>query len=35
MPIILFDNKFRHQLYPFTHTRAVGTMRSGIFTPKE
>ena len=35
MPIILFDNLFRHQLYPFTHTRAVGTIRSGIFTPQE
>lgn len=35
MPIILFDNLFRHHLYPFTHTRAVGSIRSGIFTPKE
>lgn len=35
MPILLFDNAFRHQLYPFTHTRAVGTIRSGIFTPQE
>jgi UDP-N-acetylglucosamine diphosphorylase/glucosamine-1-phosphate N-acetyltransferase len=35
MPILLFDNTFRHQLYPFTHTRAVGTIRSGIFTPQE
>ena len=35
MPIILFDNKFRHHLFPFTHTRAVGTIRSGIFTPQE
>ena len=35
MPIILFDNLFRHQLYPFTHTRAVGSIISGIFTPQE
>jgi len=35
MPIILFDNKFRHHLFPFTHTRAVGAIRSGIFTPQE
>jgi UDP-N-acetylglucosamine diphosphorylase/glucosamine-1-phosphate N-acetyltransferase len=35
MPILLFDNTFRHQLYPFTHTRAVGTIRSGIFTPQK
>jgi UDP-N-acetylglucosamine diphosphorylase/glucosamine-1-phosphate N-acetyltransferase len=35
MPIILFDNTARNQLFPFTHTRAVGTIRSGIFTPQE
>ena len=35
MPIILFDNISRNKLYPFTHTRAVGTIRSGIFTPQE
>ena len=35
MSILLFDNNFRHQLYPFTHTRAVGAIRSGIFTPQE
>jgi len=35
MPILLFDNAFRHQLYPFTHTRAVSAIRSGIFTPHE
>jgi UDP-N-acetylglucosamine diphosphorylase/glucosamine-1-phosphate N-acetyltransferase len=35
MPILLFDNAFRHQLYPFTHTRAVGAIRFGIFTPQE
>jgi len=35
MPILLFDNLFRHQLYPFTHTRAVGAIRSGVFTPLE
>jgi UDP-N-acetylglucosamine diphosphorylase/glucosamine-1-phosphate N-acetyltransferase len=35
MPIILFDNNLRQQLYPFTHTRAVGAIRSGIFTPQE
>ena len=35
MSILLFDNTFRQQLYPFTHTRAVGAIRSGIFTPQE
>jgi UDP-N-acetylglucosamine diphosphorylase/glucosamine-1-phosphate N-acetyltransferase len=35
MSILLFDNNFRQQLYPFTHTRAVGAIRSGIFTPQE
>jgi UDP-N-acetylglucosamine diphosphorylase/glucosamine-1-phosphate N-acetyltransferase len=35
MPILLFDNAFRHHLFPLTHTRAVGTIRSGIFTPQE
>lgn len=35
MPTILFDNNLRQQLYPFTHTRAVGNIRSGIFTPQE
>lgn len=35
MTIFLFDNNLRHQLYPFTHTRAVGNIRSGIFTPQE
>ncbi len=35
MPTLLFDNNLRQQLYPFTHTRAVGTIRSGIFTPQE
>ena len=35
MAIVLFDNELRHQLYPFTHTRAVGLIRSGIFTPQE
>ena len=35
MTIVLFDNELRHQLYPFTHTRAVGAIRSGIYTPHE
>jgi UDP-N-acetylglucosamine diphosphorylase/glucosamine-1-phosphate N-acetyltransferase len=35
MNIVLFDNPLRHQLYPFTHTRAVGTIRYGVFTPQE
>ncbi len=35
MSILLFDNLFRNKLYPFTHTRAVGAIRSGIFTPQE
>lgn len=35
MAILLFDNELKHLLYPFTHTRAVGAIRSGIFTPQE
>lgn len=35
MQVLLFDNILRQQLYPFTHTRAVGAVRSGIFTPQE
>ncbi len=35
MTILLFDNYLRQQLYPFTHTRAVGNIRLGIFTPQE
>lgn len=35
MAIILFDNTLRSQLYPFTHTRAIGAIRSGIFTQQE
>ena len=35
MTILLFDNNLRQQLYPFTHTRAVGNIRSGIYTPQE
>jgi UDP-N-acetylglucosamine diphosphorylase/glucosamine-1-phosphate N-acetyltransferase len=35
MPTLLFDNNLRQQLYPFTHTRAVGNIRLGIFTPQE
>ena len=35
MTILLFDNNLRHQLYPFTHTRVVGNIRLGIFTPQE
>jgi UDP-N-acetylglucosamine diphosphorylase/glucosamine-1-phosphate N-acetyltransferase len=35
MVIILFDNKARNGLYPFTQTKAVADLRYGIFTPKE
>jgi len=35
MNIVLFDNPLRHHLYPFTHTRAIGTIRYGVFTPQE
>ena len=35
MYIILFDNKLRESLYPFTQTRAVADLRYGIFTAKE
>lgn len=35
MYIILFDNKARGSLYPFTQTKAVADLRYGIFTAKE
>jgi UDP-N-acetylglucosamine diphosphorylase/glucosamine-1-phosphate N-acetyltransferase len=35
MIIILFDNKARDGLYPFTQTKAVADLRYGIFTAKE
>ncbi len=35
MTIILFDNKARESLYPFTQTKAVADLRFGIFTAKE
>lgn len=35
MNIVLFDNKHRKQLYPFTETRAVAEIRAGILTNKE
>jgi UDP-N-acetylglucosamine diphosphorylase/glucosamine-1-phosphate N-acetyltransferase len=35
MIIILFDNKARESLYPFTQTKAVADLRFGIFTAKE
>lgn len=35
MNIVLFDNKHRKQLYPFTETRAVAEIRTGILTNKE
>jgi UDP-N-acetylglucosamine diphosphorylase/glucosamine-1-phosphate N-acetyltransferase len=35
MVIILFDNKARSELYPFTQTKAVADLRYGIFTAKE
>jgi UDP-N-acetylglucosamine diphosphorylase/glucosamine-1-phosphate N-acetyltransferase len=35
MTIILFDNKARESLYPFTQTKAVADLRYGIFTAKE
>lgn len=35
MNIVLFDNKHRKQLFPFTETRAVAEIRSGILTNKE
>lgn len=35
MNIVLFDNKHRQQLYPFTQTRAVADIRTGILTNKE
>lgn len=35
MVIILFDNKARNELYPFTLTKAAADLRYGIFTAKE
>ena len=35
MAIILFDNKNRSSLYPFTYTRAVADLRFGIASVKE
>ena len=35
MNIVLFDNKQRKKLFPFTETRAVAEIRTGIFTNKE
>ncbi len=35
MPIVLFDTPQRNLLYPFTRTRALAGIRSGIFTIKE
>ena len=35
MQIVLFDNKHRNKLYPFTQTRAVAEIRTGILTNKE
>lgn len=35
MQIVLFDNKHRNKLYPFTQTHAVADLRMGILTNKE
>lgn len=35
MHLILFDDKTRVQLLPFTHTRPVADIRCGILTPRE
>lgn len=35
MAIVLFDNLTCKQLYPFSSTAAIGTLRAGIFTPQE
>ena len=35
MQVVLFDNKHRNKLYPFTQTRAVAEIRTGILTNKE
>ncbi|MBL7719850.1 MAG: GlmU family protein [Flavipsychrobacter sp.] len=35
MSYILFDDHTRHQLLPFTHTRAAADIRCGIFTLRE
>lgn len=35
MQFILFDDTTRHQLLPFTHTRAIADIRCGIYTMRE
>lgn len=35
MALVLFDNRFRTDLYPFTCTRPVADLRAGIYTPRE
>jgi UDP-N-acetylglucosamine diphosphorylase/glucosamine-1-phosphate N-acetyltransferase len=35
MSIILFDNRFRNGLFPFTYTKAIAALRFGILTIKE
>lgn len=35
MGIVLFDNRFRESLLPFTYTKAVGSIRFGIFSVQE
>jgi UDP-N-acetylglucosamine diphosphorylase/glucosamine-1-phosphate N-acetyltransferase len=35
MNIILFDNQLRKQLYPFSTTKAIASLRCGIFTTAE
>ncbi len=35
MMIILFDNKERNSLYPFSQTKAIADLRYGIFNAKE
>ncbi len=35
MGLVLFDNRFRDGLYPFTYTRAVASLRFGILSVQE
>lgn len=35
MGIVLFDNRFRENLLPFTYTKAVASIRFGIFSVQE
>ena len=35
MPVVLFDNRYRNSLRPFTYNHAIGDIRLGIYTLQE